>query len=98
MGAFDKETRPDNPNVANRIRQQIRTRTIGVFREMRAVYDDNLTEIWHNAHGWTPQEVFDLFGKDAGELVRRLMVIQTALGIADSPHSVTVNADGTVKA
>jgi hypothetical protein len=99
-------TPPKTPTLSKEQEQHRLKATLGgkvniLFRQMLAVYTDGMASIWQNA-ALTPQEAFDAFGTDAGELVRLAGVLKDAMNsakpgsISHAPAAFTVNEDGTV--
>jgi hypothetical protein len=73
-----------------------------LYRQMLTTYNSAMESVWANADGLTPQEVFNAFGTNGGELVRLATLLKTTINTAtpntipDSSVSLTVNNDGTV--
>jgi exosome complex RNA-binding protein Csl4 len=74
------------------------------YNEINRLAAEMAAFVWKNPAGFTPQQVFDAFGKDAGDLVkvsdafRALILTYTGKAVTLTPSGFTavVNADGTV--
>ncbi len=68
---------------------------------MIEAYTTGMKNVWES-DGISPQEVFNAFGTEAGELKRLAAIIKTAINqakpntIPDAPVSLVFNPDGTV--
>ena len=76
-----------------------------VYRMNVTIYNSLMNSIWQNADGLTPQQAFDSFGTDAGELVTYGHLLAGLINNVTpdavstiTPEALTVNENGTVTA
>lgn len=102
-----------NPNQpsAPTPQERLQNRAVSFSNQLNQQYNQIITLatqvaefVWRNPLGMTPQQVFDAFGTNAGDLVKisqaYTILIQTYTGVAPQitppGFKVTVNNDGTV--
>lgn len=82
------------------------------FQHLKSGWENTYNLIWHNPHGLTPKQVFELIGTDAamlfafsydtGELINQAAAMLADSGTEGVNNSIpegvayTVNADGSV--
>ncbi len=87
-------------NLANTFAAQIN----GQYQQISNLFGRVFSFIWNNQQGQTPQQVFDLFGTNAGDLLKVAnafaAMVQTYTGTAPTlipiGWTVTVNGNGSV--
>lgn len=83
---------------------QDRLAITGLFKNLNVFFKRIAAFVWKNPLGLTPQQVFDLYGTKAFDLVKLSMsyqaMLETYTGVRPSVvpegFDLTVNADGTV--
>lgn len=104
--SFLTQPRPSNLPGVERVADQQKNDAIRTFESMVATYERGLASFWSH-HRFTPQEISDAIGTDAGEMFRLHAVLAATIMLAD-PTAVltnvdtlgtfTINEDGTVTA
>lgn len=73
----------------------------GWYNQTKAAYNNTIMLIWENPRGLTPQEVFDVIGKDGALLLAYLNSVVKSLndiGIEEKPFADPVPNDKETKA
>ncbi len=96
-----------NPSPADRLAAQaqgVRSQINRQYRDLTSLATQTAAFIWQNPSKATPQQVFDAFGTDAGDLVKLTAafvalitaITGTAPNLVPPGVKVTVNSDNTV--
>lgn len=109
FGSAQNPFAADAPNVPSASSQADHVLKIAreTFERNLIAYNRGMTIIWDNPHGYTPQEVFDALGTQAGMTVSAASMVRQQLEYlrpGSTAHSVSlmegytlsINDDGTV--
>ena len=103
MGLINNTTEVTREEQLASVNEEVLSLCQNMFEKINRNHTAIWKLVWDNRQGFTPQEVVDSFGTDAGELFLLSDSIQTLAGSACSdyvtvqtPNEYEINPDGTI--